>query len=170
MIRPVKSEDAPAIAAIYAPMVEDEVTSFELDAPDASEMAERIRRTCRTHPWIVAEDEDGRILGYAYGTVFRGRAAYRFAAETSVYLHPEARGQGIGFALSERLNELLVERGFHLAIAVITLPNDSSVRLHERLGYVAAGSLPDVGRKFDEWHDVGLWVLRLNDEDPSTER
>jgi len=110
---------------------------------------------------LVAENAIGEVIGYAYGTTFRSREAYRLTAETAIYLAPAARGTGMADRLGNTLHEELRSRGFHTAVAVITLPNPPSVAYHERLGYRKVGILPEVGRKFDTWHDMGLWTLQL---------
>lgn len=166
MLRPAIPTDAAQIAAIYAPFVDRGVVSFESIAPDTTEMAQRIERTLETHPWLVAENESGDITGYAYATRFRDRAAYRFAAETSVYIRPTEHRRGLGTELSLALLDALRAARFRIAVAVITLPNDPSVRMHERIGYQPAGRLPAIGWKFDRWHDIGYWSLDLGGEDP----
>ena len=167
MLRPATSRDASALAAIYAPFVEGGTVSFESIAPDAAEMARRIERTLQKHPWLVAEDDHGDIVGYAYATGFRGRHAYRFTAETSVYVSVAAQGHGVGSELSIALLDALRASGYRTAVAVITLPNDPSIRMHERVGYREAGRLPAVGWKGGRWSDIGYWHLALGDGDPS---
>jgi L-amino acid N-acyltransferase YncA len=171
-VRAATPADAEAIAAIYRPFVVDNAISFETEPPDAAEIADRITRISATHPWLVAVDETGgdRLLGYAYGTVFRTRSAYRHTVETAIYLHPDARGTGLADTLGNALHDDLQNRGFRMAIAVITLPNPASVAYHERLGYRPAGVLPSVGLKFDAWHDVGLWTLDLGAGSPRRAR
>jgi L-amino acid N-acyltransferase YncA len=171
-VRAATSADADAIAAIYRPFVVENAISFETEPPDAAEIASRIGRISETHPWLVAvrDDDDHAVLGYAYGTVFRTRAAYRHTVETAIYLHPDARGTGLADILGNALHDDLRARGFRMAIAVITLPNAPSVAYHERLGYRAAGTLPTVGLKFDAWHDVGLWTLDLGASSPPQTR
>ncbi len=152
--------DAAACAAIYAPSVEDAVTSFEERAPDAAEMAARIARVSETHAWLVAE-EGGEVVGYAYACPFQDRPAYRWSAGVSVYVAAERAGQGIGRALYEELFARLRHQGFQVACAGITLPNEASVGLHERLGFLAVGVNRRVGWKRGAWRDVGWWQLEL---------
>ena len=166
MLRPATSRDASAIATIYAPFVESGTVSFDSTAPDAAEMTGRIERTQQTHPWLVAEDDHGDVVGYAYATGFRGRDAYRFTAETSVYVSPTAQGRGVGSALALALLDALRASGYRTAVAVITLPNDPSIRMHERVGYREAGRLHAVGWKAGRWNDIGYWHLALGDGDP----
>src|SRR5690349_6200164 len=132
------ASDAAACAAIYAPHVEDSSVSFEERAPDAGEMRARIERYGASHAWLVAERE-GEVVGYAYATAFNERPAYRWSASVSVYVAGAARGSGVGRALYEALFERLRERGFRMACAGITLPNEASVGLHESLGFDRSG-------------------------------
>lgn len=161
-VRPVGPgpDDVEACRRIYAHYVDHTAASLETEPPDRDEMA---RRVAAAHVWLVAEDSDGRVLGYAYGAPHRPRAGYRFTVEVSVYLDPDARGRGVGRALYAPLLDHLRERGFHLALAGVTLPNAASVRLHEALGFVRVATFPEVGRKHDAWHDTGWWALRLDD-------
>ena len=161
VIRAATIADAAAIAAIYRPFVARGAISFELEPPDADTIASRIEKVTAGHPWLVAENDAGEVVGYAYGTTFRSREAYRYTAETAIYLAPEARGTGMADRLGRALHDDLRTRGFHVAVAVITLPNPPSITYHERLGYRAVGILPEVGCKFDAWHDIGLWTLDL---------
>jgi L-amino acid N-acyltransferase YncA len=160
-IRAATPEDAAAIADIYAPYVSESAVSFEMEAPDAEEIGARMAAGTDRYPWLVGEDEEGAVVGYAYATAFRPRPAYRFAVETSVYLHRRRLGLGYGRRLYEPLIALLEAQGYAQAIAAVTLPNEASVRLHERLGFAAAGVYRQVGYKMGEWRDVGLWQRRL---------
>jgi L-amino acid N-acyltransferase YncA len=152
--------DAAACAAIYAPYVEATPISFEERPPAAAEMAGRIERVIPTHPWLVAEVE-GKAVGYAYGCRFQARPAYRWAAEVSVYVAEERRSAGIGRQLYEALLGRLRDQRFQVVFAGITLPNDASVSLHERLGFLRVGTAPRIGWKRGAWHDVGWWQLDL---------
>jgi L-amino acid N-acyltransferase YncA len=152
--------DAAACAAIYAPHVDASATSFEEATPDAAEMEARIARTQATHPWLVAE-ESGDVVGYAYGCPHRSRAAYRWAADVAVYVAERHRRRGLGLALYEELIERLRRQRFHVACAGITLPNEASVRLHERLGFRPVGVYQRIGWKAGAWRDVGWWELEL---------
>ena len=160
-IRLATPGDATAIAAIYAPFVTGTAVSFETEAPSAEAMAERIAAGAGMHPWLVAAAGDGQILGYAYGSAFRPRPAYRFAVETSVYVAADAQRRGLGRHLYGVLLPLLEAQGFAQAIAAITLPNPASVALHEAHGFLAAGVYRDVGYKLGEWLSVGLWQRPL---------
>jgi L-amino acid N-acyltransferase YncA len=154
------ARDAAACAAIYAPHVEGSAVSFEEQAPDMGELAARIERYGVSHAWLVAERE-GEVVGYAYATAFNERPAYRWSTSVSVYIGDDARGQGIGRALYLALFARLRERGFRMACAGITLPNESSVGLHESLGFEQVGVNQEIGFKNGAWHDVGWYQLEL---------
>ena len=154
------ARDAVACAAIYAPYVTASAASFEEQAPSAEELAERMERTVRTHPWLVLEDA-GRVVGYAYATQHRTRAAYRWAADVAVYVDPAHQRRGAGRRLYTALLELLRVQGLRIACAGITLPNDASVALHRALGFEPVGTFRSIGWKAGAWRDVSWWQLRL---------
>jgi L-amino acid N-acyltransferase YncA len=152
--------DARACAAIYGPYVREGAVSFEDEAPGADEMARRIERIGATHPWLVAE-LDGQVVGFAYACPHRERAAYRWAADVTVYVDPAHQRRGVGRELYVALFELLRRQRLHVACAGITLPNDASVGLHEALGFEPVGVYRSIGYKAGAWRDVGWWQLRL---------
>jgi L-amino acid N-acyltransferase YncA len=160
MIRDAVPADAAQVVDIYNHYVLNSVITFEEAAVTAEEMATRIADVRATLPWLVYET-DGRIDGYCYATKWRVRAAYRFAVETTVYLRPGLARRGLGTQLYEELIERLRTLGRHIAIGGIALPNDASVGLHERMGFVKVAHFPQVGWKFDRWIDVGYWQLKL---------
>ena len=153
-------DDAAAVRAIYAPFVETTAVTFESEVPAVAEMAERIRATVPRFPWLVAE-RGGSVVGYAYASTWRSRAAYRWAVETTAYLRDDARGQGLGRALYRPLLACLRLQGLRLALAGITLPNAASVGLHEAFGFRAVSVYRACGHKLGAWHDVGMWELEL---------
>jgi phosphinothricin acetyltransferase len=161
-IRDATPEDAEACAAIYAPYVIDTAISFETEPPTPAQMAARIAAALRTHAWVVLED-DGRVVGYAYGGRYKERAAYRWACEVSVYLEPGRRRGGTGRALYEALFDRLRARGFRTAIAGMTLPNPASEGLHRALGFEPIGIYRAIGWKHDRWHDVAWTQKALAD-------
>ena len=160
-IRAAGARDAGAIARIYNHYVANTVITFEeQEVPDA-EMAARIDEIASASlPWLVAE-RDGRIVGYAYATKWRVRSAYRFSTEIAVYVDPDCGRAGIGSRLFEELLPRLEARGIHAVLGGIALPNDASVRLHEKFGFEKVAHLREVGRKFDRWVDVGYWQRNL---------
>ena len=161
-IRLAGLDDAKQIAEIYAPIVEHTHISFELAAPDADDMRERIRTYAGQYPWLVAVD-DRVILGYAYATAHRSRACYRWSVDSSVYVAQNARGRGIGKALYIDLFERLKAQRYHNAFAGIALPNDASIALHRALGFTQVGIYREVGYKHGVWRDTSWWQLFLAD-------
>lgn len=163
-LRAVEPGDAAAIAAIYAPYVLTGTVSFEFDPPDARAMRGRMEASDGLYPWIVATNSEGRsVLGYAYATKFRERAAYRYVVETSVYVAGAVQGQGVGRLLYEALIHTLRAQGFTQAIGIISLPNDRSIKTHEQVGFRRAGQLREIGFKERRWVDIGIWQCALND-------
>jgi L-amino acid N-acyltransferase YncA len=156
--------DAAGCLAIYGPYIRDTAISFEEEVPSLDDFTERIRTAQRVHRWLVAEDED-EIVGYAYGTVHRTRAAYRWTTEVTVYIAPSHQRRGLGGRLYEELFARLRDQNYRLAAAGVTLPNDASVRLHESLGFQKVGVFPRIGFKFGQWWDVGWWTLDLQGGD-----
>ncbi|MEQ8953924.1 MAG: N-acetyltransferase family protein, partial [Gammaproteobacteria bacterium] len=153
-IRSVSSADAAAIADIYNWYIANTFITFEEDAVSVQGMAERIARADGNSPWLVLEGSGG-IEGYAYATEWKGRCAYRFSRETSIYLAHDRHGQGKGRHLYTALIEQLRQTPIHVLIAGIALPNDTSVTLHEKMGFRKIGQFEEVGSKFDRFIDVG---------------
>lgn len=162
-LRAAAPEDAADIAAIYAPYVLTGTVSFEFDPPDAETMRGRMTSSDGLYPWIVAGNSEGRgVLGYAYAAKFRERPAYRYVVETSVYVSGAVQGQGVGRLLYDALIATLRAQGFSQALAVISLPNDHSIKRHEAAGFRRAGQLREIGFKDGQWIDVGIWQRQLN--------
>ncbi|GAC1318596.1 MAG: GNAT family N-acetyltransferase [Collimonas sp.] len=156
IIRPATIADAAAICDIYNPYILDTVISFETEPVTPEQMRHRILDITSQFPWLVCV-EDGKILGYAYATKWRARAAYQHAVETSVYLSPAAAGKGFGSALYRALIAELKKLPVHVVIGGIALPNEASVALHEKMGYEKVAHFAQVGKKFERWIDVGYW-------------
>ncbi len=162
IIRPVTALDAEAINSIYNHYIAHSIATFEEELMSVGDMQQRINKTCEDgYPWLVAESDNGEILGYAYGTQWKERFSYRFVAEVTVYLAPGGEGKGVGSTLYAELFPILKERGFHSLIAVVSLPNDGSAALHEKFGMNKVGHYKEVGFKFNQWIDVGYWQLML---------
>jgi L-amino acid N-acyltransferase YncA len=157
-IRAYRSEDAPQIWAIYEPVVANSIATFEYEIPELTIFLQRLAAIAGRFPFLVAEDDAGNILGYAYGSSHRERVAYQWAVETSVYVKDS--GKGVGRALYKALLPQLTDRGFVWAYGVITQPNPASVALHEASGYVGFATYKDAGQKFGEWHDV-FWMRKM---------
>ena len=159
-IRLAADRDAAAIAAIYAPFVESNATSFEAEAPTAEEIRRRVRETSVAYPWLVCVCDD-RVAGYAYAAGHRVRAGYQWSVETSVYVHESFQRSGVGRGLYTSLFAILAAQGFVNAYAGITLPNARSVALHESMGFLPVGVYRSIGYKAGAWHDIGWWHLLL---------
>ncbi len=169
-LRFVRPEDAKQILEIYGPVVCQSFISFEEVAPTELEMKTRIEKILSYYPWIVAVDQNSNILGYAYASQHRERAAYRWAVDVSAYVREGSRGLGVGKQLYEKLFDILKRQNFFRAFAGIALPNAASVRLHERMGFQHLGTYKNVGFKHGRWHDVGWWELSIkNAESHPTE-
>lgn len=160
MIRIAHADDAAAVHDIYTPSVLTGVETFETELPGVEAMRERMLTRLRHYPWIVWE-EDGRVLAYAYASRFRERAAYDWIAETSIYVHADARRRGIARRLYAALLDAMRLQGINQAVGVITLPGQSSVTMHETMGFTAAGVWRSSGYKLGAWWDVGVWQLEL---------
>lgn len=165
-VRCVELKDAAFIADIYNHYVNQSSVTFEEDPVDKAEMARRILETKEQGlPWYVAEDDDEKCLGYCYASKWKGRCAYRFSVEVTVYLQPNEVGKGAGTNLYKVLFDSLKSLGFHVAIGGIALPNPASVRLHEKFGMKKVAHFEEIGFKFGEWVDVGYWQGFLADRD-----
>lgn len=160
VIRRAAESDAPALLDIYAPYIRDTAITFEYDVPTAEEFVARIADILKTHPYLVCE-QDGKPVGYAYAHRIRERAAYDWAAELSIYLAPEAQGQGVGTALYRCLVDLLAMQNLRILYGCVTLPNGKSQKLHEKLGFSLVGVWHGSGWKRNGWHDVGWFEKRI---------
>ena len=156
MIRIAGEADVPAILDIYAPYIENTTITFEYDVPCRREFMQRFCEITAQFPWLVWE-ENGSILGYAYAAPPYTRAAYRWCAEPSVYLKPEARGRGIGRKLYAALEEILKIQGYQVLYALITSENTGSLRFHEKMGYEWKVNFSNCGYKFDRWLGL-IWM------------
>jgi len=160
LIRDATLDDAPAIAEIYRPYVESTAISFEFEAPDAAEMAGRMRRILEDgYPYLCAE-RDGRVVGFASAAQFRLRPAYDTTAETSIYVGDGQHGRGVGRALMTEIESRLRVGGFKLMVAGSS-GGDTSVRFHTSLGFEVAGTIPDAGYKFGKSWSLTLMWKRL---------
>lgn len=163
-IRDAQPDDINAIQAIYAYYVEHSVITFEETIPDTTEMMRRFNDILyHDMPYLVIE-LGGRIVGYAYASVFRSRRAFRYSVEHSIYLHPETRGKGLGLKLMEALTDALVPTGVRQMIAVISDKKDgASVALHKKCGFEMIGTMPATGYKFDQWIDTIIMQRAIGD-------
>jgi phosphinothricin acetyltransferase len=162
VIRPAIPPDCVAIARIYNHYIRETVVTFEEDEVSAAEIQARLGEVRATSlPWLVIE-EAGSVSGYAYATRWKGRSAYRYSAESTIYLEPSSIGRGLGTRLYGALLDDLRSRSLHVVIGGIALPNQASVALHERLGFSKVAHYKEVGFKFSRWIDVGYWQTLLS--------
>ena len=159
MIRFAKAADLPAILDIYGPYVLNTAISFEYSVPTLVEFTERFQSITAQFPWLVWEEE-GKILGYAYGSLPFGRAAYRWCAASSIYLSPDAQGRGIGRKLYAALESLLKKQGYQKTYAIITSDNPGSLQFHQKVGFHFLCEFPQCGVKFQKLYSV-VWMEKV---------
>lgn len=164
-IRDSQPGDIPSLTAIYGHAVRTGLASFEYDPPEEPEMARRRDGVLAAgYPYIVATDAGGTVLGYAYVSAYRPRAAYRFAVENSIYVSPDAKGKGVGRTLLEALIARCTAQGFRLIVAVIgDSDNAASIGLHAACGFTPAGKLANVGWKHGRWVDSVLMTRPIGE-------
>ena len=156
MIRMATEADLPPILDIYGPYILNTAISFEYTVPTLEEFTRRFRDITAQFPWLVWE-ENGKVLGYAYGSLPFGRAAYRWCAASSIYLSPDAQGKGIGKALYAALEALLAQQGYRKTYAIITSDNPGSLHFHQRVGFRFLAEFPQCGVKFSKLYSV-VWM------------
>lgn len=161
MIRKVKPTDVEAICEIYNYYVLESTFTFEEEPLSVEDMLERVLKVNALDlPWYVYEQE-GTVIGYAYGTKWKERSAYRFSIETSVYIDKNSAGKGIGSQLYEVLINHLRESGYHSIITGVSQPNENSRKLHEKFGFKKVAEFKEAGFKFNQWIDLTNWQLLL---------
>lgn len=160
MVRKATAEDAGQICGIYNHYVINTIVTFEEDPVHQKEMEERITHISQKYPWLVYE-VNNELVGYAYVTGWRSRSAYRYSGESTVYLKPQYKRQGIGYALYLRLIEESKALSLHSLIGGIALPNNASIALHEKLNFKKVAHFKQVGYKLNQWIDVGYWQLLI---------
>ena len=160
MLRSATTEDAARICEIYNHYVLHSTITFEEQAVAVDEMKERITEILAGLPWLVWVEDEG-IKGFAYASKWKGRCAYRYSVESTVYVAEGLTSRGVGTKLYEALLEELRLRNLHTVMGGIALPNAASVALHQKLGFEKVAQFREVGRKFGEWIDVGYWQLFL---------
>ncbi len=163
-IRLAELDDLPAILAISNWAAINTAANFALEPETLESWQGEWREAHELYPYLVAVDDHNTIVGFARAAPWKGRCAYTYSTEVTVYVHPDHDGQGIGTALYGRLIPILKAQGYHTLLAGITQPNEASVRLHESFDFKRAALFERVGWKFDQWHDVGYWELLLQTE------
>ena len=168
MIRMATNADIPAILHIYAPYIINTTYTFEYTVPTLEAFTARFEVITAQFPWLVWE-ENGKVLGYAYGSAPFERAAYSWCGEVSIYLAPEIHGKGIGRKLYAALEAIMWQQGYRVIYSLITSENESSVRFHERVGYTFSFECKNCGLKFGRWLGV-IWMEKRKEfvEIPST--
>ncbi|MGE5630561.1 MAG: N-acetyltransferase family protein [Caulobacteraceae bacterium] len=161
-IRLAKEQDSASLLEIYGPYIKDTSVSFEYEVPSVSEFAKRIQGVTEKYPWLVCE-YDREIVGYAYASKHRERAAYQWSVDVSVYINPNYHRMHIATALYTALTELLKLQGYYNAYAGITSPNAKSEGFHQSFGFEPIAVYHNVGYKFDIWHDVRWFELALSE-------
>lgn len=160
-IRPALPSDASSILEIYAPFILHTTASFETEVPTVEDFRQRIITNQESWPWLVYES-GGVIAGYAYASKHRERAAYQWCVETSVYLHDRFQQKGIATKLYQALFRILTYQGCRNVYAGITLPNEKSIRFHEKMGFRKIADYTNIGYKFNQWNTVRWYELQLN--------
>ena len=169
VLRFAGAQDAEALAAIYAPYVENTTVTFEYTPPDAEEFRRRLAEIQKDMPWLVVEI-DGEVVGYAYAAHFHERAAYAWSAETSVYLAENQHRKGLGSMLYRAVVHMLQAQGYRTVYALVSHPNPASEAFHMAMGFKPVGVLHRAGCKLGKWLDLAYWELPLADgvpENPS---
>lgn len=162
-IRPARVDDVPAILAIYNEAVANTTASWDHDPVTLKRRLERFEAS-RANGWaITVADEDGRVLGYGSWGPFRSQTGFAQTMEHSVYVDAAARGRGVGRLLVQAIIETARAAGVHALVGCLDATNDVSLRLHESLGFVEVGRLPQVGAKFGRWLDLAFLELLLDD-------
>ncbi|WP_373485582.1 GNAT family N-acetyltransferase [Acetobacterium malicum] len=158
-IRIAKAADIEEILAIYAPYVKETAITFEYTVPTLEEFRERMTKTLMKYPYLVAMQE-AEILGYAYASEFKNRAAYDWAVETTIYVKQDSRKSGVGKKLYQALEEVLKQQNICNLYACIAYPNPGSIGFHEHLGYQTIGHFSKCGYKFETWYDM-IWMEKM---------
>ena len=159
-IRPVTLADAEALLKIYAPYVTETSITFEYEVPSLEEFCQRISHTLELYPYLAAVDEAGRIVGYAYASAFKSRAAYAWSVETSIYVAGDCRGRHIGSMLYEALESALKKQNNINACACISASHEESIFFHKKCGYQLVATFHKSGYKSGTWHDM-IWMEKF---------
>ncbi len=162
MIRKVNFKDTSQIREIYNYYILNSIVNFEEKPVSMDKMKEIINDISSKFLWIVYEENE-KILGYAYASVWKARSGYLHTAETSIYLKQGESKKGIGTKLYTELINQLKKLNYHALIGGIAIPNNASIVLHKKLGFKKVAHFKEVGFKFNKWLDVEYWELRINE-------
>lgn len=160
-LRAARPQDAPGLLAIYGWYVQNTCATLQWKTPAPAEYEKWVRDTLRRCPFLLAEDETGRVLGFACAHPYHPRESFDWSAETTIYLAPDARGQGLGEPLYHGLLALLRQQGYHRAYAVLADPNPGSESFHARMGFQCVARVPGCAYKFGQWQGISTWALAL---------
>lgn len=160
MIRQIKLSDVERILPIYNFHVENTIVTFDIVPLTTEQYSEKVKRISGEYPFLVFE-EDNELLGFAYASKWRPKPAYNQTVETTVYMHNNAQGKQVGTKLYTELLKQLKDQDYKVAIGGVSLPNEQSIRFHEKFGFEKVAHFSKVGKKFDKWIDVAFWQLNL---------
>ena len=163
-VRIATTSDAHAMLDIYTPYILSTAFTFETEVPSTEQFTKRIETYLEKYPWLVCE-VDNKIAGYVYASTHRDREAYQWTCESSVYVHDDFKGKGVGSELYAVLFEILKYQGVRNVYAGITMPNEASEKMHAKCGFERFAIYDNIGYKLDSWHKVGWWKLQLNGYD-----
>jgi len=163
-VRVANASDARQILEIYTPYILGSAFTFETEVPSEAEFKERMQKYLQSRPWLVCT-LDGTVICYVYASGHRERAAYQWCCESSVYTKKDFQGMGIGRELYKVLFQILKMQGYRNIYAGITLPNEPSIKLHEKCGFTHFATYDNIGYKLGEWKNVGWWKLSVNHYD-----
>lgn len=159
-IREARLDDARELLAIYRPYVEKTAITFEYEVPSEEEFRNRVGNVLKRYPYLVAVDDSGEMVGYAYASAFKSRKAYDWSVETSIYIKEDRHGEGVGKSLYKRLEDTLREQGVCNMCACIAYPNPESEIFHEKLGYQTVAHFHKSGFKLGKWYDM-IWMEKF---------
>jgi phosphinothricin acetyltransferase len=163
-LRKATTDDAPALCNIYNYYIEHTAITFETIPVSESDMRQRIAEVMESGYSFYVGEMGGKIIGYYYTHRWKNRSAYTTTVEESIYLDKNETGKGYGTQLFKHLLSHIDRNATHVLIACISIPNEDSVRLHEKFGFKQISHMKEVGRKFNQWQDVGHWQLILRPE------
>ncbi len=153
-------QDIKEILDVYAPYILNTVITFETEVPSLDSFTKRIDDILSKYPFFVCK-HNGKVVGYSYASKFKERAAYNSSVETTVYISPDFHKKGVGTTLYTMLLESIKEHNYYMAYACISLPNEKSIALHNKLGFTLAGTLHNAGYKFGKYIDIVFYEKKL---------